>query len=203
MSMGKIELTPRQRQVLKFIFDTIRSLGRPPTLREIGSRFGIAYGGGVKVHLAALERKGYLKLTGAHRGIELLQKKVWDLFGIPLIGRIAAGRPIFAQENYEGTLSPDDIYPRGDGIFALRVQGDSMRDAGILNGDWVFVRHQEDADPGQIVVALKDDEVTLKRLIQERGKRYLEPANPAYQREPLDGWRIEGIVIEVVRVLRH
>jgi len=130
-------------------------------------------------------------------------RKVWDLFGIPLIGRVAAGRPILAQENYEGTLKPEDIYPRGDGIFALRVQGDSMRDAGILDGDWVFVRHQEDADPGQIVVAVKDDEVTLKRLIQERGKRSLEPANPAYQRVPLDGWCIEGIVIEVVRKLRH
>ncbi len=201
--MHKGDLTTRQYKVLKFISDRLWASGRPPTLREICDQFRFASPNAAKSHLVALERKGFVRLVGAHRGIELVQRKFWELFGIPLIGRVAAGRPILAVENYEGTLSPDDIYPRGDGIFALRVQGDSMKDAGILHGDWVFVRQQEDADPGQIVVAVKDGEVTLKRLIQERGKRYLEPANPAYRREPLDGWRIEGVVIEVVRKLRH
>ena len=196
------DLTERQYRVLRFIYQHIRTYGRPPTQREIRDHFGYAHGSSAQRHLEALERKGYLTRSGRHRGLELVWSKVWKLFGIPVYGRVVAGKPALAEENIEYMLTPQDLYPEGEDIFALRVEGDSMRDDGIRAGDIVIVRKQARASPGDIVVAIKDDEATVKRYIRENGKEYLEPANPAYERLPVDGWRIVGVVIQLVRRLK-
>jgi len=201
------ELTERQHQVLKFIVEMIEERGLPPTIREIGERFGISSTLGVWRHLRALERKGYIKRReGQARGIELITERVRKLFfgrrHIPLVGRVAAGKPILAVENIEGFLSLEELFPE-EGDFALRIQGDSMKDAGILPGDIVVVRQQPTADIGEIVVALvNEEEATVKRLAQVKGELYLEPANPRYRPIPAEGAEIVGKVVGVIRRLR-
>ena len=142
---------------------------------------GIASLQGVKDHLAALERKGYLRRSpGRRRAIAVLQRLVPREGSLPILGRVAAGRPVLAVENHEGTLSlSPELLGTGE-HFALRVQGDSMIDAGINDGDYVIVRQQEAANPGEIVVALLGDEVTVKRLRKKGSALLLEAANPAY-----------------------
>jgi repressor LexA len=195
------DLTQRQFQVLKYVFEQVRRKGRPPTVREVCDRFGFSSTGGARRHLYALEKKGYLTRSGAHRGLELVWPKVWRLFGIPIVGRVPAGTPRLADAEFLGTLTPEDFYPEEEGLFALRVQGESMVGAGILPGDVVIVREQPTADPGDVVVALIEDEATVKRLARRRGKLYLEPANPRYEAVELDGGRILGKVIKVLRDL--
>lgn len=197
------ELTEKQYWVLKYIHQQIRTAGRPPTQREIRDQFGYAHASGAQRHLGALERKGYINRTGAHRGLELVWAKVWPLFGIPLYGRVVAGKPALAEENIEYTFTPQDLYPEGEDVFALRVEGDSMVDEGIREGDIVLVRRQREAAPGDIVVAIKDDEATVKRYARRNGREYLEPANPAYEKLSVDGWRIVGVVIQLVRRLKR
>jgi repressor LexA len=199
--MRVAELTQRQLQVLKYVFEQVRRKGRPPTVREVCDRFGFSSTGGARRHLYALEKKGYLTRSGAHRGLELVWPKVWKLFGIPIVGRVPAGTPRLADAEFLGTLTPEDFYPEEEGLFALRVQGESMVGAGILPGDVVIVREQPTADPGDVVVALIEDEATVKRLARRRGKLYLEPANPRYEAVELDGGRILGKVIKVLRDL--
>ena len=199
MNIGN--LTRQQYRVLKFIFQRVRREGRPPTVREICEHFGFSSTGSARVHLRALEKKGYLTHRGVHRGLELVWPKVWGLFGIPIVGRVPAGRPRLADAEFLGTLTPEDFYPEEEGLFALKVQGDSMVGAGILPGDVVIVREQPTADPGDVVVALIEDEATVKRLSRKGGKLYLEPANPRYEAVELDGGRILGKVIKVLRDL--
>lgn len=184
-------LTPRQREVFEFIKERIEQTNRPPTLREIGMRFQISSTNGVRSILAALVKKNYIaRSPKLSRGIDLPQApkepaqapaadvKVLE---IPIVGRVAAGQPILAVENLEGTVVVDrDFLMRQENVFALRVHGDSMIDAGIHHGDLVFARQQNTAERGQIVVALIGEETTVKYYYPEAGRVRLEPANEAY-----------------------
>lgn len=201
-------LTDRQHQVLKYIRDSIVERGYPPTLREIGAHMGIKSTNGVNDHLRALERKGYLTRedmksralrpiglesvgiddTSAHsldgstaEGISMrAANDGGDLVEIPVLGRIAAGAPILAQENVESTIRVDrDMVRGGREVFALRVQGDSMIEAGILSGDTIFVRRQPTANRGEIVCALIGDEATVKYYFPEKDYIRFQPANSA------------------------
>lgn len=177
-------LTKRQRQVLNFITRSIDERGYPPTMREIGEHMGIRSTNGVNDHLKALERKGYIvredlksrtlrPVTGQPRPVT-----------VPLLGRVAAGQPLLAVENREETLRVDPFFlgrARSREIFALRVSGDSMIEDGILDGDIVFVRQQSAARSGEVIVALVDDEATVKRYYPEGDTVRLQPANASMQ----------------------
>jgi repressor LexA len=188
-------LTPRQREVFEFIKERIEQTNRPPTLREIGQRFEISSTNGVRSILAALVKKNFIaRSPKLSRGIDLPQPargepKIPAPFSsdeskiqeIPIVGRVAAGAPILAVENLEGTVVVDrDFLMRQQNVFALRVHGDSMKDAGIHHGDLVFARQQNTAERGQIVVALIGEETTVKYYYPEAGRVRLEPANEAY-----------------------
>jgi repressor LexA len=184
-------LTPRQQEVFEFIKERIEATNRPPTLREIGQRFDISSTNGVRSILAALVKKNYIaRSPKLSRGIDLPQATrpapgkasiEHSIQEIPIVGRVAAGQPILAVENLEGTVVVDrDFLMRQENVFALRVHGDSMIDAGIHNGDLVFARQQNTAERGQIVVALIGEETTVKYYYPEAGRVRLEPANEAY-----------------------
>lgn len=187
-------LTPRQREVFEFIKERIEQTNRPPTLREIGLRFEISSTNGVRSILAALVKKNFIaRSPKLSRGIDLPQttrepklpgdfsadeSKVME---IPIVGRVAAGAPILAVENLEGTVVVDrEFLMRQQNVFALRVHGDSMKDAGIHHGDLIFARQQNTAERGQIVVALIGEETTVKYYFPEAGRVRLEPANEAF-----------------------
>jgi repressor LexA len=187
-------LTPRQREVFEFIKERIEQTNRPPTLREIGQRFEISSTNGVRSILAALVKKNFIaRSPKLSRGIDLPQTvrepripadfsaEESQAMEIPIVGRVAAGAPILAVENLEGTVVVDrDFLMRQQNVFALRVHGDSMKDAGIHHGDLVFARQQNTAERGQIVVALIGEETTVKYYYPEAGRVRLEPANEAY-----------------------
>ncbi len=191
-------LTDRQHQVLKYIRDSITDRGYPPTLREIGAHMGIKSTNGVNDHLRALERKGYLTRedmkSRALRPINVpidgeatndgaptvssRESESDSMIEVPVLGRIAAGVPILAHEHQEGTIRVDpDLLRGGREVFALRVQGDSMIDAGILSGDTIFVRKQSTANIGEIVCALIDDEATVKYYHRDGDYIRFQPAN--------------------------
>ena len=190
----KKALTNRQREVFEFIKARIEETNRPPTLREIGLQFQISSTNGVRSILAALVKKDFIaRSPKLSRGIDLPQtnrepKAPFDSSSpeaqgveIPIVGRVAAGQPILAVENLEGTVVVDrDFLMRQKNVFALRVSGDSMKDAGIFNGDLIFARQQSQAERGQIVVALIGEETTVKYYYPEAGRVRLEPANEAY-----------------------
>jgi repressor LexA len=214
------ELTTVQRRVLEYVARAAAA-GRPPTIREIGAAFGWRSTGTVRDHLRALAAKGALRWDhGRSRGlvptrpgsrvqgpgsrVPSPEPGTWDLGqGIPLLGRVAAGRPLLAEENLEGHLDiPAAVAAGRAGVFALCVQGDSMRDAGILDGDTVVVRKQETARSGEIVVALAGGEATVKRLRHAGRRAFLDPANPAFKPIPVAGeTRIVGRVIGVWRAV--
>jgi len=210
--MPDVTLTPRQREVLEVIEQHQRERGYPPSVREIGEAVGLNSPSTVHSHLSALVKAGYLRRDPSKpRAIEvtapgraqpdLRRAPVRD---VPLLGRIAAGSPILAEEDIEDILPlPTQIVGR-DPVFMLRVHGDSMVDAGILDGDLVVVRRQADAEDGDIVAALIDgEEATVKRLRRGGGKVTLMPENPAY--EPMvftQGVQLLGRVVVVVRRLR-
>ena len=186
--MSTISLTPRQEKLLRLIENIQATRGYTPSLQELAQAMNISSLQGIKDHLAALERKGYVRRTpGRRRAIEVLQRLLPLEGSLPILGRVAAGRPLLAVENREGTLSlSPELLGTGE-HFALRIQGDSMIEAGISNGDYVIVRQQEAADLGEIVVALLGDEVTVKRLRKKGSTLFLEAANPAYTPIPLTG----------------
>lgn len=200
-------LTQKQHEVLAFIVKAVEERGLPPTIREIGNQLGTNSTWGVRRHLQALERKGFIKRhEGQARGIELVPEQVRKLFlgrrHIPLVGRVAAGKPVLAVENIEGLLSLEELFPAGEN-FALRIQGESMKEAGILDGDIVIVRQQPTAEVREIVVAIVNgEEATVKELAQLKGKLYLKPANPRYEPIPVEGAQIVGKVVGVIRKLR-
>jgi repressor LexA len=181
-----IPLTARQEKLLRLIEHVQAQRGYAPSLQELAHAMGISSLQGVKDHLAALERKGYVRRApGRRRVIEVLQRLVPLKGSLPILGRVAAGRPLLAVENQEGTLSlSPELLGTGE-HFALRVQGNSMIEAGISDGDYVIVRQQEAANSGEIVVALLGDEVTVKRLRKKGSTLFLEAANPAYTPIPL------------------
>ncbi|MEK6607179.1 MAG: transcriptional repressor LexA [Myxococcota bacterium] len=212
-------LTDRQQAILDYIRSYSLQNGYPPTLREIGRHFGIRSTNGVNDHLRALEKKGHLARGGmksralrpiaaagaAHGG----SANGDGMREIPLFGRVAAGQPILAVESGAETVKVDPRLLGGRAVgelFALRVRGDSMIGDGIFDGDMLFVRRQEAADPGDIVVALIDDEATVKRYRPEGDTLKLVPANPAMQpivvkRRDLDRVRILGSAVGVYRKL--
>ncbi len=195
--MSPKELTKRQQQILDYIYDYAREAGYPPTIRQIGAFFGIKSPNGVADHLKALEKKGEIRLhKNTARGIELLKspKK-----GIPLVGRIAAGAPLLAAENIEDFITIERMFPFDGRCFALRVKGDSMKDSGILDGDIVVVKSQSVAANGDIVVAIIDDEATVKYFYREKKSIRLQPANDSFAPIFTKKVEIRGIVIGVIR----
>lgn len=179
--MGE-KLTRRQRQVFEFISDTIESKGTAPTIREIGKRFKIASTNGVRAVLSSLVKKGYIRRKPmVSRGIELVREMKSSFINVPILGRISAGLPVLAVENIEGTIALDKNFFSGGDIFSLKVQGDSMKDAGIFDGDYVVARQQPTADKGDIVIAIIGEEATVKKYFPENGKVRLEPANPDFK----------------------
>ena len=182
-------LTKRQEQTLDFIRSSIESRGYPPTLREIGEHMGIRSTNGVNDHLRALERKGYLRREDMKsRALKLVEDAAPtplravasddDVIDIPVVGRVAAGLPLLAEENVVDTVRVDRMLVRGGReVFGLRVTGDSMIEAGILAGDYIFVRKQATADRGDVVVALIGDEATVKHFYPERDYVRFQPAN--------------------------
>ena len=216
------ELTERQRAVLDYIQQSITSRGYPPTLREIGEKMGIRSTNGVNDHLKALEKKGYLaredlksralrplKLDGLVK-LEPAGSTDLDLVEIPVIGRVAAGAPLLAVENVQDTVKVDRFFlgssPQKE-TFALRVKGDSMIEDGIHDGDFIFVRKALVADKGDIVVALIEDEATVKRYYPEGDTIRFQPANAAMQpivvkKRDFKSVNLIGIVVGVYRKIR-
>ena len=200
-------LTDRQREVLDFISDSIRKRGYPPTLREIGSHFGIRSTNGVNDHLRALEKKGFL-----HRE-DLKSRALRPLFTednfveVPVLGKVAAGQPMLAVQNYEDTVKIDRFFiGQNREVFALRVKGDSMIEAGIFDGDFVFIRKQIQAASGEIVVAMIGDEATVKRYYPEGDTIRFQPANSAMspilvRKRDFRSVNLLGVVIGVYRKL--
>jgi repressor LexA len=213
-------LTPRQRMVLETIRSTVERRGYPPSMREIGDAVGLTSPSSVKHQLMALERKGYVRRDPHRpRAIEVvtpddsrdvrsesgplgeLEERVAAPSYVPVVGRIAAGGPILAEQLVE------DVFPLprqlvGDGeLFLLRVVGDSMIDAAICDGDWVVVRRQPLAENGEIVAAMLEGEATVKTLRRRDGHVWLLPANPAYQPIPADDVVVLGRVVAILRSL--
>ena len=209
--MGK-ELTPRQREILDFIREMIEKKGFPPTIREIGEKFKINSTNGVRAILSALIRKGYIRRRPlVSRGIELAKKaklifdfsRTGDYVTVPLLGRIAAGLPTLAVENIEGSIAVDRSFLPGGDVFSLKVQGESMKDSGIFDGDYVLARMQSVAEKGDIVVAVIGEEATVKKYVPLKKGVKLEPANRAFK--PIvvypdsEEFRIAGKVIGLLR----
>ena len=201
-------LNDRARQILAHIQKSTIEHGYPPTIREIGTAFAIRSTNGVRYYLNMLERAGHLtRGERISRGIGTVQARR-RAAGIPILGRVAAGVPALAEESIEGHLETEGMFGDPAGLFALRVRGDSMIDAGILEGDYVVVRRQERASAGDIVVGLLDDEATVKYFRPRGSHIELVAANPAYspivvgrggERDPI--FRILGIVTGVLRTL--
>jgi repressor LexA len=218
-------LTDRQKEVLQFIQRSIDGRGYPPTLREIGEHMGIRSTNGVNDHLKALEKKGYLaredlksralrplKLPDGAPRAEIGQAAELDgeMVEVPLIGRVAAGAPLLAVENREDTVKVDRFFlgnNAGREVFALRVKGDSMIDDGIHDGDFIFVRKALTAEKGDIVVALIEDEATVKRYFPEGDSIRFQPANANMQpiivkKRDFKSVNLIGIVVGVYRKIR-
>jgi repressor LexA len=201
---SQASLTRRQQQILEFIARRHDESGYPPSRAEIAEHFGMRSLNGVKDHLKALDRKGYIELRdGVSRGIRLLTSHPQ---GLPLVGRVAAGSPLLASEHIEEYVPADLSLFRPRADFLLRVQGMSMRDAGILDGDLLAVHKQETAETGQIVIARLEDEVTVKRLKRDGRQPHrieLIAENPAFAPIKVDlrecSLVIEGIAVGLVR----
>ena len=197
------ELTPRQRQILELIQDFIAETGMPPTRAEIARELGFKSANAAEEHLRALQRKGVLDLVpGASRGIQL-KDSLREQIGLPLVGRVAAGNPILAEENIEAhyRLDPSLFNPKPH--YLLRVHGMSMKDAGILDGDLVAVHRTPEVRSRQIIVARLDDEVTVKRYRQDGRTVLLLPENEDFEPIEVDlaeqALVIEGVVVGVIR----
>ena len=193
-------LTKRQAAILSFIKEFARDKGYPPTIPEIQKEFGIRSPNGVNNHLKALIRKGYIKRDSSRaRALEIIG---WQK-GLPIVGNIAAGAPILAEQNLEGYFKLDEIYRDSDDIFILRVKGDSMIKAGIFDRDYVIVRLQQTLDPGEIGVAILGDTATVKRIYSDGNIIRLVPENnsmkPITVMQTDPNFRIGGKVIGIVR----
>jgi repressor LexA len=214
-AQGGPMLTARQQEIWNFLVQYVDAHGYPPTVREIGEAVGLASPSTVHAHLANLERAGLLRRDPTKpRALELTGRRAAEPAGVPayeprklpLLGQIAAGGPLLAEQNVEDYIGVPEPLSRGGDEFILRVRGDSMQDAGILEDDYVVVRRQQDARDGDIVVALVGDaewadEATVKRFFRENGGVRLQPENPAY--EPIYAAHVQilGKVIGVFRRL--
>jgi len=202
------ELGPRQRRILDYVLSTVEERGYPPSVREIADAVGLASPSTVHAHLAALQRKGYVKRDATKpRAIEVqyapdlgpveMRPQVRH---VPLVGRVAAGGPALAVEEVEDVLAlPASLVGEGT-FFMLRVKGDSMTGAGINDGDMVVIRKQDDANSGEIVVAMLGDEATCKTLVRTQDRMVLRPENQSYEPIPIDeSTRILGKVVALLR----
>ena len=201
-------LTDRQSEILKLVRELTEVSGYPPTRAEIAERMGFRSVNAAEQHLRALEKKGAIEISsGSSRGIRVLEPRpsgrAGRLMELPVVGRVAAGSPILAEEHLQGSyqVDPNLFTPRAD--YLLRVRGLSMRDAGILEGDLLAVHKTQDARSGQIVVARLADEVTVKRLRRKGNAVQLLPENPDFEPIEVDGrsdaLTIEGVAVGVIR----
>ena len=200
------DITPRQQRILGFIAETVRERGYPPTVREIGEAVGLTSSSSVHAQIANLERQGKLRKDPTKPRAMTLAEPRAEGVTVPLLGRIAAGAPLLADEQIEDYLSVPVGFAAVDGDnFALTVSGDSMTGAGIYDGDVVIVRPQDEADDGDIVAALlpgpAEDEATVKRLGHTHRRPMLIPENPAFEPYEMTGGRILGKVVAVLRRL--
>jgi repressor LexA len=202
MDLAK-ELTKRQREIFDYISRYLGSHGYPPTVREIGKAVGLHSSSTVHAHLSKLESLGVLKRDPSKpRALEVMverAKRAVRPSGLPLVGNVAAGEPILAEENIEEYLDVPDVVGGEDGDYILRVRGESMKDAGILEGDFVVVRPIERARDGEIVVALIDDEATVKRFFREKDQIRLQPENKSMKPIRTRDARLLGRVVGVFR----
>jgi repressor LexA len=196
-------LTARQKAIYDFLLKTIREKGFAPSIQEIGKQFKIASTNGVSDHLKALEKKGYIRRVGK-RAIEVAnalgKAAITATRDVPVLGKIAAGKPLFSEENFEGQVTiPDDM--GGGKMFALQVKGDSMIGAGILDGDRVIVKQQGTAENGEIVCAVIEGEATLKRYFKKGGVITLKAENEKYPPITVSEgeFRIAGRVVGLLR----
>lgn len=200
------DLTKKQQDIFDFILGSLREAGTIPTVREIASAFGFASTNAVNCHLEALTRKGYInRRPGAARNIEIAPDYLMPERGVPIVGRVAAGKPIDAVENLEGYLDLDAIYEPGL-HYALRVAGDSMIEAGLWDGDYAIVRQQPKVETGEIGVAIIDGEATVKRFrwLADGGLQLI-PENEAYEPFMIDPeceFSVGGKVVGMHRVIK-
>jgi repressor LexA len=212
-SEGSALLTKRQQEIWEFLVAYVDEHGYPPTVREIGEHVGLASPSTVHAHLANLERAGLIKrdptkpraleLTGRVRS-EAVEPDGGTVHALPLLGQIAAGGPLLAEQNVDAYISVPEPLSKGGEEFLLRVRGDSMQDAGILENDYVVVRRQQDARDGDIVVALvgddeSADEATVKRIFRESGRVRLQPDNASMEPIYADHVQLLGKVVGVFR----
>jgi repressor LexA len=201
-----VDLTKRQQEIFEFIKRYSAKYGYPPTVRDIGKAVGLASSSTVHAHLANLEKVGLLRRDPSKpRAIELLDRAVGAAksivrpAGLPLVGQVAAGQPVLAEENIEEYVDVPSLAGGEDGEYVLRVRGDSMKDAGILEGDLVVVRSQQAATDGDIVVALVGEEATVKRFFQENDHVRLQPENASMEPIRSKDVRVLGKVVGVLR----
>jgi repressor LexA len=204
--MVDFNLTKRQREIAEFIKHYAAKYGYPPTVREIGKAVGLASSSTVHAHLANLEKYGVLKRNPSKpRAMELLidkARKAISPSGLPLVGQVAAGQPVLAEENIEEYVQVPAIAGGAEGEYVLRVTGESMRDAGILQDDYVVVRPQETAKNGDIVVALLGEDATVKRYFKEKDHIRLQPENDTMEPIRSKDVRVLGKVVGVFRKIR-
>ena len=201
-----MDLTKRQQEIFDFIKRYSAKYGYPPTVRDIGKAVGLASSSTVHAHLSNLERIGLLRRDPSKpRAIELLDRAVEGVKnivrpdGLPLVGAVAAGQPVLAEENIEDYVTVPKIAGGEDGEYILRVRGDSMKDVGIMEGDFVVVRRQDDAQDGDIVVALVGEEATVKRFFREDDHIRLQPENAAMEPIRSREVRVLGRVVGLFR----
>jgi repressor LexA len=201
-----MDLTKRQQEIFDFIKRYSAKYGYPPTVRDIGKAVGLASSSTVHTHLANLEKVGILRRDPSKpRAIELLDRAVGNVVsivrpsGLPLVGQVAAGQPVLAEENIEEYVDVPPLAGGEDGSYLLRVRGESMRDAGILEGDLVVVRPQQAAGDGDIVVALVGEEATVKRFFRESDHVRLQPANDTMEPIRTKEARVLGKVTGLLR----
>lgn len=205
--VAKRALTDRQKQILDYIEEMVNVSGLPPTIREIGRKFDITSTNGVRSILDALEAKGYIRRQKLlSRGIELVKRAAINFTRVPLVGSVPAGLPITAIENREGELAIDTTFlPSGD-VFCLRVKGESMKDGGIFDGDFVLVDRNAVPMTGDVVVAVIGEEATVKTFYPEKRRVRLEPRNEAFGpiivERNTPGFYIAGRVVGLMRRMR-
>jgi repressor LexA len=207
--MSPYELTTEQYRVVSYIQTYRAQNGFPPTVREIATALGYKSPNNVRQHLRLIEQKGFIRLLpGKARGIEISATFAAEDFGeevdegVPLIGSVAAGKPITAIENVDSYVTLDRSIFKGEGLFALRIKGDSMSGMGILSGDIVVVRKKSQAEHGEVVVVVIDGDATLKRFIKEEGTVKLRAENPSYEDIVLDpgsSIQVAGKLVGVIR----
>src|SRR4051794_21178472 len=202
-SMVELDLTKRQKEIFDFIGKYAAKTGYPPTVREIGKAVGLHSSSTVDAHLANLEKVGLLRRDPTKpRAIELLvgrAKRAVKASTVPVVGEVAAGEPILAEENIEEYLELPSVIGGDDGDFVLQVKGDSMKDAGIIDRDYVVVQQANSARNGEIVVALIEDEATVKRFFREKDRVRLQPANKDFKPIRTRDAKVLGRVVGVFR----